>query len=207
MIDRRRLLRAAGRMAAPIALAALAAACASNQDKVDAIKAVNKEFCGQYESIIAERGTRIVHVPRQDAYTAMRAALAGIGMKLDDQNSKLGLFSVYAPAPLPLDAEEWQKVSEADLPLLHRIAEPHIGWLTTLFLHFEPGGLEVVVTATVIEVPEGSSVSLTARLREVKAPASGFPRRECLSPNALRAGLDKIWAAFDHELLGARSKS
>ncbi len=58
-----------------------------------------------------------------------------------------------------------------------------------------------------IEVTEGSSISLTVRVREVKPPASGFPRRECLAPTALRTGLDKIWAAVDRELLGATTKS
>jgi hypothetical protein len=98
-------------------------------------------------------------------------------------------------------------VSEADLPLLRQIARPHIGWLTTQFLNFEPHGLDVVITATVTEVHEGSSVSLTVRLREVSPPVSGFPRRECLSPTALRMGLDKIWAAFDRELPGAAKSS
>ena len=203
LIIRGRFSNPARRTAAVIALAVLVVGCVSTQDKIDAAKAVSRVFCERYEAIIAERGTRIVRVPRDEAYTAMRAALAGLGMKLEDQNKKLGFFSVSAPAPLPLDPVEWDKVSDADLPLLRGIAEPHIGWLTTHFLHFEPSGVQVVITATVIEVPEGSSISVTVRLREVKPPPSGFPRRECLSPTVVRAGLDKIWAAFDHELPGA----
>jgi len=196
-----------GRTAAAIALALSVSACVSTQDKIAAIKAVNGVFCGRYESIISERGMRIVHVPREDAYTAMRATLAGLGMTLEDQNPKLGIFSVYATAPLPLNRAEWEKVAETDLPLLRSIAEPHIGWLTTQFLNFEPAGLQVVITATVTDVAGGSAVSLTVRLREIKPPTSGFPRRECLSPNALTSGLDKIWAEFDRELVGARTKS
>jgi len=195
------------RLAAAIALAVLAGACVSTQDKIDATKAVSRVFCEQYESISSEHGTRVVRVPRGDAYTAMRAALASLGMQLEDQNPKLGLFSVSAPAPLPLDSAEWAKISEADLPLLRQVAEPHVGWLAKHFLRFEPEGVRVVVTATVIEVVDGSSVSLTVRLRELKPPPSGFPRRECLSPSVLRAGYDKLWAAFDRELLGLTTKS
>jgi hypothetical protein len=205
--DQRGCAGLAWRTCATLALTASGAGCVSNQDKIEAIKSVNRDFCTKYEAIISERGTRTVQVPREDAYTAMRAALAGLGMKLESQNPKLGIFSVYAPAPLPLDEKDWAVVSETDLPLLRHIAQPHIGWLTTQFLSFEPHGLQVVITGTVLESPEGSSVSLTVRLREVAPPVSGFPRRECLSPTALRNGLDKIWAAFDRELPGAAPKS
>lgn len=196
------------RLAAVIALAVLVGGCAvTKQDKIDASKAVSRVFCEQYESIISEHGTRVVHASRGDAYTAMRATLASLGMQLENQNPKLGLFTVSGPAPLPLDAAEWDKASEADLPPLRQIAKPHIGWLATHFLRFEPEGVRVVITATVIEVADGSSISLTVRLRELKPPPSGFPRRECLAPSTLHAGLDKIWAAFDRELLGVTTKS
>jgi hypothetical protein len=195
------------RLAAAIALAVLAGACVSTQDKIDATEELNRVFCQQYESISSEHGTRVVRVPRGDAYTAMRAALASVGMQLEDQNPKLGLFTVSAPAPLPLNSAEWAKISETDLPLLRQIAERHVGWMATHFVRFEPEGVRVVITATVIEVFQGSSISLTVRLRELKPPPSGFPRRECLSPSVLRAGYDKIWGAFDRELLGVATKS
>ena len=201
------LLAVVGRLALASALAASAGSCVTESDKADAIRTVNKVFCERYESIISERGTRVVRLPRQDVYTAMRAALAGLDMKLENQDPKLGIFSVYAPAPLPLNQEEWERISREDLPLLRKLAEPNIGWLPTYFLHFEPGGLQVVITATVVEVREGASVSLTVRLREVSPPQSGYPRRECLSPTVLGAGLDKIWAAFDREVLGELIKS
>ncbi len=143
LIVRRRFASPAYGTAAVVALAVLVSGCASTQDKIDATKAASQVFCEQYESIISEHGTRIVRVPREDAYTATRAALAGLGMQLEDQNPKLGLFSVSGPAPLPLDPAEWDKVSEADLPLLRQIAEPHIGWLATHFLRFEPVGVRV----------------------------------------------------------------
>jgi hypothetical protein len=207
LIIRGRFINPISWLAAAIALAVLGGGCISMQDKIDATKAVSRVFCEQYESIISEHGTRIVRVSRGDAYTGMRATLASLGMQLEDQNPKLGLFSVSGPAPLPLDAAEWDKASEADLPLLRQIAKPHIGWLATYFLRFEPEGVRVVITATVTEVAEGSSISLTVRLRELKPPPSGFPRRECLAPSAVRAGLDKIWVVFDRELLGVTTKS
>ena len=43
----------------------------------------------------------------------------------------------------------------------------------------------------------GSEVALTVRLRETAPPRSGWPRREYVAPNILRAGLAKIWVAWD----------
>ena len=207
MTDRGIRLRVRGRTLVALTLIALTAGCVTFDEKVEAARSVSRVFCEKYEAIISERGTRIVHATRDDAYTAMRAALASVGMQVESQSPKLGIFSVHAPAPLPLQADEFERTSAQDLPLLRQIARPHVGWLTTRFLHFEPSGVEVVITATILKVPEGSSVSLTVRLRELRPPPSGFPRRECLSPTVVVAGLDKIWAAFERELAGAGAKS
>jgi hypothetical protein len=45
------------------------------------------------------------------------------------------------------------------------------------------------------------------RMREVAAPKSGLPRREYPPPTALRAGLDKIWAALERELKARAPRS
>jgi hypothetical protein len=75
----------------------------------------------------------------------------------------------------------------------------HVG-PTGYFIKFEPEGLETVINATALEVPEGTEISFTVRLREVAPPKSGYPRREYLPPTAVRMGLDKIWDALNREL-------
>lgn len=181
------------------AAAAVLAGCASEQAKIAAINDVNQAFRADYERILAEKGSRVYPLPRAEAFVAMRVALAGLGMHTVSQDSALGYLSVVAPAPRPLDGEEWRRAGETDLPRLRRLVAPHVGMLSQ-FIRFEPEGLQVVISATIVETPGGAEIALTARMREVAPPRSGFPRREYLPPTALRLGVDKIWQAFEEEL-------
>ncbi len=173
--------------------------CAGDQQKISAINAVNEGFRVEYEKLLAERGTRIYKVPRAEAFVAMRVALATLGMRTEQQDVSLGHLAVAAAAPLPLTDAEWRAASEADLPLLRRLIEPHVG-IAANFVAFEPQGLEVVINASVLEAAGGTEVSLTVRLREVAPPKSGWPRRQYVAPRLLNVGLDKIFGAFDREL-------
>jgi hypothetical protein len=103
----------------------------------------------------------------------MRVALAELGMKTEQQDLSLGHLGVAAKAPLPLTDDEWRRASDVDLPLLRRLIEPHVGAAAS-FVQFEPQGLEVVINATFLEVPGGTEVSLTVRLREIAPAALGL---------------------------------
>jgi hypothetical protein len=175
------------------------AACAGDQQKIAAINAVNEGFRVEYEKLLAEKGSRTYKHDRAEAFLAMRVALAGLGMRTEDRDVTLGYLAVAGKAPLPLSDEEWSSASKADLPLLQRLIEPHVG-LVANFVHFEPQGLEVVINATVLAVATGTKVSLTVRLREIAPPRSGWPRREYVAPHVLNVGIDKIFGAFEHEL-------
>jgi hypothetical protein len=177
----------------------LLAACASDQQKINAVHAVNQGFRAEYDKLLAEKGTRLYPIKRTDAFLAMRVTLAGLGMKTEQQDLSLGHLAVAAAAPLPLSDDEWRRASDADLPFLQRLIEPHVG-LAANFVKFEPQGLEVVIHATVLDAAAGTEVSLTVRLREVAPPRSGWPRREYVSPQVLRLGLEKIFSAFEREL-------
>src|SRR5579862_4988020 len=112
------------------ALAMFLAACVGEPQKKDAIDAVNNEFRRQYEDIVLpEKGTRTFKVRRDAAFADMRVVMAGMGMKTENQDALLGTLRVSGPAPLPLNTEEWDRASKADLPLLHRIIEPYVGKL------------------------------------------------------------------------------
>jgi hypothetical protein len=119
-------------------------------------------------------------------------------MTVEAQDPGLGFVNVYAPAPRPLDLEEWRRAADADLPRMREIIRPHVGLLSQ-FIRFEPEGLEVVISGTVVAVPAGTEISFTARMREIAPPKSGIPRREYLPPTAVRHGLDKIWAELERE--------
>src|SRR5260221_560274 len=110
--------------------------CASDQKKINAINAVNQGFRVEYEKLLAERGARQYKVKRAEAFLAMRVALAGLGMRPEQHDVSLGHLAVAAPAPLPLTEAEWRTASQADLPLLRRLIEPHVGFVAN-FVEFE----------------------------------------------------------------------
>ena len=120
-------------------------------------------------------------------------------MRVVDHAPDIGYLSVMGPAPMPLDLLEWKKAAEQDQPRLRALTSSHVGVLSW-FIAFEPEGLEVVINATSVEVPEGTEVSLTMRMRETKPPRSGIPRREYPPPSAVRMGLEKIWGEVDRDL-------
>jgi hypothetical protein len=187
-------IRAAGAIAV-----LMLGACASDQQKINAINDVNKGFRVEYEKLLAERGKRVYKYSRADAFLAMRVTLASLGMRTEQQDLGLGHLAVAAAAPLPLSNEEWRSASDADLPFLQALIEPHVG-IAASFVRFEPQGLEVVINATVADTAAGTEVSLTVRLRETAPPRSGWPRREYVAPNLLKVGLEKIYTAFEREL-------
>ena len=187
-----------------LAAAMLVQGCASDMQKRDAINDVNAEFRVQYERILAEKGTRVYRTSLDDAYPALRTALARVGMRVQDQSPGIGYLSVVGPAPAPLTATEWKVAADQDLPMLREIAAKHVGVLAN-FVTFEPEGLEVIINATALDVRNGLEISLTARMHEIAPPKSGMPRREYLPPSAVRMGLDKIWSEFERELRSGKN--
>lgn len=182
-------------------LAALAAlsGCASDQAKRAAIEAVNKAFQADYEAMLADRGQRSYKVRRGDAFVALHATMSRLGMRITDQDPDIGTLTAVAPAPLPLNAQEWHRAAEVDLPRMRAIARPHVGLLAETIL-FAPEGLEIVINASVSAVDGGSEVALTTRMREVAPPRGDLPRREYPPPTGVQIALDKIWRQFEQQL-------
>lgn len=178
--------------------------CATDENVRCAINDINKEFKEQYERILVEKGTRAFNVKPSDAFLGARAALSSLGMRLEAQDADLGLLTVAAPAPTPLNQAEWKKVADTDLATMQRLAARCIG-LPAYLITFEPEGLEIVITATVLQAFGGSEISLTARMRQVKPPPSGMPRREYAPPTGVHMALDKMWLRIEREL-GVRAR-
>lgn len=193
-------------IAGALAAAAALAGCAAIPDdqKRNAINEVNAEFRSQYERILAEQGTRFYRVSPEEAFDTLRVTLTRMGMRIGDQSPSIGYLNVFAPAPTPLDQDEWLKAEAQDLPKLREIAVKHVGLRGNL-IRFEPEGLEIVINGTTLAARSGTEISLTVRLREVKPPQSGMPRRDYAPPSAVRMGLDKIWRNFEQELRTVRA--
>lgn len=181
-----------------VAAALLTSGCVTVEDKRCAVDAINKDFRKDYEAILAKDGTRVFSVSRAEAYDAVRVSMARLRMRVEAQDPVLGFVNVYAPAPLPLDEIEWKQAAEADVTRAREIIGPCVGFFANFF-NFEPQGLESVISGTVVELPTGTAISFTARMREIAPPKSGFPRREYLPPTAVRMALNKMWAEIDQE--------
>lgn len=180
------------------------AGCPSRGQIVDTITEVNRTFEADYEKLLAEIGTRSFKVKRGEAFVALHAALAKLGMRVIDQDPELGTLAVEAAAPRPLDAAEWRRAADADLPRMREIASRHIGSLMAGQIKFEPEGIDILINATTIETGGATDISLTTRMREVAPPPSGMPRREYPPPTAVRIAIGKIWAQVEAELRAAR---
>ncbi len=185
------------------ALALALAGCPSQPEVGAAIEAVNKAFQADYEAMLADKGVRRHKVRRMDAFVALHATMGKLGMRIADQDPDIGTLSADAPAPRPLDAQEWRQAAAVDLPRMRDIARPHVGPMAEM-IKFEPEGLEIVIHATVIEIDGASEVSLTTRMREVAPARTNLPRREYPPPTAVRLALDKIWRQYETELRAAR---
>ena len=182
--------------------ALLTGGCATEEQIIGALNDVNQDFRQEYERILLEKGTRVYRVPRGAAYAALQGALGRLGMQVADQSPDIGYLNVRAPAPKPLSAQEWNVAAARDLPRMRELAERHVGILAR-FAKFEPDGLDIVINATALEVRDGTAIELTMRMREVRPPKSGRPRRDYPPPTAVNLGLDKIWREVDRDLKDA----
>ena len=183
-------------------VALLGQGCVSDEQRRAAIIDVNEDFRQRYEQILAKKGTRFFRVRREQAFPVLRSTFEQLGMKEADESPDIGYLNVYAPAPNPLTKQEWEEVAQIELPRLRELVGKHIGLLKH-FINFEPEGLDIVINATALERRGGTEISLTMRMREVAPPKSGMPRRDYAPPTAVERGLDKIWAQFERQLLGA----
>ncbi len=170
-----------------------------DKERRAAVDSINRAFRADYEAILAENGSRVYGVSRAEAYDAVRVSMARLGMTVEAQDPVLGYVNVFAPAPRPLNDEEWQTAAAADLPRTREIIGPHVG-IFRHFFNFNPKGLQSVVTATVVGRPGGAEISFTARMREIEPPESDdYPRREYLPPTAVRMALAKMWVEIERE--------
>ena len=162
---------------------------------------LNVAFQTEYERILDERGVRSFPAQRADAFNALSSALIKLGMIVESRDPAAGTLTVASPAPRPLDAGEWRRASEADLPMMQGILCPVLGEKMCRAVRFEPDDYVIVINSTVIATPKGGSeVSLTTRMREIAPSQTGLPRREYPPPTAVRMALDKIWLRFEQEL-------
>ena len=164
----------------------------------EALTRLNKAFQESYERILDERGSRSDVAARAVAFAALEAALRRLGMIVESRDPDAGTLTVAAPAPRPLNADEWRRVVQDDGPMMARILCPTLGEYCRQ-IRFEPEDYVIVINATVLGAANNASrISLTTRMREIM-PRPGVPRRDYPPPTGVRMALDKIWAEYERE--------
>jgi hypothetical protein len=177
----------------------------TQEQVTEAFTRLNGAFQKEYERILAERGTRTVQASRSEAFSALHAGLARLGMIVESRDPDAGTLTVAAPAPKPLSAEEWQRTVQADAPMMGAILCPLLGAYCKT-IRFEPDDYVIVINATVLPAGRGASeVSVTTRMREI-APRPGVPRRDYPPPTGVRMALDKIWGQLEQQLAAAKPR-
>lgn len=164
----------------------------------DALTRLNKAFQEAYERILDERGTRVDPAARAIVFQALDGAFRRLGMIVEGRDGDAGTLTVAAPAPRPLNSEEWRRVVQEDAPMMAAILCPVLGEYCKQ-IRFEPDDYVIVINATVLPAPgNGSRISLTTRMREI-IERPGVPRRDYPPPSGVRYALDKIWAEYERE--------
>jgi hypothetical protein len=172
----------------------------------EAIARLNLAMKDAYERIIRERGTRTVDTPRVITFDALESGLTRLGMIVENRDQDIGVLTVAAAAPKPLNAAEWQTTVQSDQPLMASILCPTLGEYCKT-IRFEPDDFVIVINATVRALDAGrSEVSLTTRMREI-VERPGIPRRDYPPPTGVHMALDKIWAQFERALAERQPRS
>jgi hypothetical protein len=162
----------------------------------EALVQLNQKFKEAYERILQERGTRTDTAARPVAFEALDSALRRLGMIVESRDADAGTLTVAAPAPRPLNADEWRRVVQEDGPMMAAILCPKLGEYCRQ-IRFEPDDYVIVINAIVLPASnKGSRISLTTRMREI-VDRPGVPRREYPPPSGVRYALDKIWAEYE----------
>lgn len=165
----------------------------------EAFTRLNKALEDAYGRILKDRGSRTIAAPRAAAFDALNTGLTRLGMIVENRDPDLGFLVVAAPAPKPLDADEWRTTVQSDLPLMAGILCPILGEYCKT-LKFEPEDYVIVINGAVRALDAGrTEVSVTTRMREIR-PRPGIPRREYPPPTGVQMALDKIWIEFDRAL-------
>ena len=167
----------------------------------DALTEINLSFKHSYQKLLSDMGTRHFNVNRPVAFSGMLKTLENLGFTIKNTEGDYYIY-VTGAAPIPLDAQDWEKVKDTDQSTLRKIASKHIG-IKGRLAKLEPDGLNIEGYVTILEAYGGVDITITFRMKEIKPqpPESILPRREYPPPTAARIGYEKIWYQFENMAL------
>jgi len=163
---------------------------------------VNAAWRRGYQEVLQDIGTRHFAVDRSFAMANMRRVLESMGFTVVNSEANYYLY-VTGQASSPFSKEEWKQVRRLDEPLMKDITSKYLGRLKASFVTLNAEGLEIHGRITFLERGDGTDITITFRLVEIKQqpPESILPRREYPPPGSVRIAYKKIWRLFEEQAL------
>ena len=167
-----------------------------------ALTEINAAWRSGYQEVLQDFGTRYFAVERPFAMVNMRRVLESMGFTVVNSEANYYLY-VTGPADTPFTKKEWKHARSLDEPLMKDVASRHVGRLKASFIGLYAEGLEIHGRVTFLERGDGTDITITFRLVEIKPqpPESILPRREYPPPGAVRIVFKKIWRLFEKQAL------
>ena len=183
----------------------LISGCATHAELNAALIRVDEFWKQKDEELRRQFGTAAVDATTDESFEAMLNGMRTLGFSIKNKDHKSGLIYGVAPAPTPLNEEEWQKVKDVDGPEMREIVGQTLP-LTSLLFFLHADEADVNVLASVRPLSSGSEVSFTYTIVDHKALNMGLYGSESPSPTAARIALIKAWKVFEKELAKVQAR-
>lgn len=164
-----------------------------------AIMAIDSEWASENHAIFENEARRNYAVDSDVAFTALNAAFVKLSLQVRQRDRQSGALIGRAVAPRPLSDAEWRAVSEIELPRVKEVVSREVGPVAGMVVTLSPSQYFLQFAASVTGDETRAQIAFTGRMASI-APIRGYYYNEFMPPEALRRGVEKIWAAFETEL-------
>ena len=169
--------------------------CVTQEDANRAMARLDVRWKEENDRILDVMGKRSFSASKYQAFLASQDTFRRLGLFVRTAEFDSGNVYANAPAPLPLNALEWEIVKRNEMPNLHAIMVEELGSMGTRAT-LDTHNLDVIMNVRVRDAENAVEVSLTFavqnKLRRVRSTEP--------PPSALRLALEKFWWTFDSEL-------
>ena len=185
---------------------ALLPACASLTEINMAQHEIDRVWKVKNDKIRQELGSALVDATPEEAFDALANTVEALGFTISEQNRDTGHLFAVAPAPKPLNEEEWEEGRKVDEPEAKAIFAKTMP-VTSLFVFLHTDEVEIHILATVLPVETGTKISFEYTIVDHKALNMGVYAPKNPPPSLARIGLIKTWKVFERQLNLVQSKS
>ncbi len=164
-----------------------------------AIMAIDSEWASENHTIFENEARRNYAVDSDVAFTALNATFVKLSLQVRQRDRQSGALVGRAVAPRPLSDAEWNAVSELELPRVKEVVSREVGPVAGMLVTLAPSQYFLQFAASVTGDETRAQIAFTGRMASI-APIRGYYYNEFMPPEALRRGVEKMWATFEAEL-------